>query len=39
MKLKNLVSTANASIELDEIQYIATTCWFVEAHVKFILQM
>ena len=26
---------ANSSIDLDEIQYVATTCWFVEAHVTF----
>ena len=24
-------------IDLDEIQSVATTCWFVEAHAKFIL--
>ena len=23
-------------IDMDEIQYVATTCWFVEAHAKFI---
>ena len=28
---------ANASIDLDKIDYVATTCWFVEAHAKFIL--
>ena len=26
-------------IDSDEIQYVATTCWFVEAHAKFILHM
>ena len=26
-----------AEIDLDEIQYVGTTWWFVEAHVKFIL--
>ena len=25
------------NIDLDEIQYVATTYWFVEAHAKFIL--
>ena len=24
-------------LDLDEIQYVATTCWFIEAHAKFIL--
>ena len=28
---------ANLGIDLDEIQYVATACWFVEAHAKFIL--
>ena len=28
---------ANISIDLDGIQYIATTCWFVEAYARFIL--
>ena len=28
---------SHKSINLDEIQYVATTCWFVEAHAKFIL--
>ena len=27
----------NFGVNLDEIQYVATTCWFVETHVKFIL--
>ena len=27
----------NLDINLDEIQYVATACWFVEAHAKFIL--
>ena len=27
---------ANLSIDLDEIQYVATICWFAEAHAKFI---
>ena len=27
---------ANLNIHVDEIQYVATTCWFVEAHAKFI---
>ena len=27
----------NIAVDLDEIQYVATTCWFVEAHAKFIL--
>ena len=26
----------NLSISLDEIQYVATACWFVGAHAKFI---
>ena len=25
---------ANLSIDLDEIQYVATTCWFVEVYNK-----
>ena len=29
---------ANLCIHLDEILYVATTCWFVEAHGKFILK-
>ena len=24
----------NQGIDLDKIQYVATTCWFVEAHAK-----
>ena len=28
---------ANLSIDLDEIRYVATTRWFVEAHAKFIV--
>ena len=27
----------NLSVDLDEIQYVATTCWFVEAHATVIL--
>ena len=27
----------NSCIDLDEMQYVATTCWFVQAHAKFIL--
>ena len=27
----------NFVVDVDEIQYVATTCWFVEAHAKFIL--
>ena len=27
----------NFAVNLDEIQYVATTCWFIEAHAKFIL--
>ena len=27
----------NFAMDLDEIQSVATTCWFVEAHAKFIL--
>ena len=36
-KSKTLVSVfcANVSIELDEIQCVALTCLFVEAHAKF----
>ena len=30
-------SLANFNISLDEIPYVATTCWFAEAHAKFIL--
>ena len=29
---------ANLSIDLDEIQYVATTCWFVKAHAKVIFK-
>ena len=39
-KCKTLLSIfwgANLSVDLDVIQYVATTCWFVEAHAKFIL--
>ena len=28
---------ANLGISLDEIQGVATVCWFVEAHAKFTL--
>ena len=28
---------ANLHISLDEIQCVATTCWFAESHAKFIL--
>ena len=28
-------SCTNLSMDLDDIQYIATTCWFVEAHANF----
>ena len=28
---------ANLNIDLDEFQYVATTCWLVEAHAHFIL--
>ena len=28
---------SNLIIDLDEIKYVATTCWFVEAHAKIIL--
>ena len=28
---------SDLSIDLDEIQYVATACWFVEAGAKFIL--
>ena len=28
---------ANLDTDLDEIQYIAATCWFVEAHAEFVL--
>ena len=27
----------NFSIDLVEMQHVATTCWFVEAHAKFVL--
>ena len=27
---------ANLNIDLDKIQYVATTCWFVEADAKFL---
>ena len=27
----------NLRIDLDEIQYVATTCWFAEAHAKSVL--
>ena len=27
----------NFGVDLDEIQYVATTCWFVEVHAEFIL--
>ena len=30
---------ANLRMDLDEIQHVATTGWFVEAHAKFILDM
>ena len=29
---------ANLSIDMDEIQYVAATCWFLEAQAKFILR-
>ena len=29
---------ANLSIDTVEIQYVATTCWFVETHARFILR-
>ena len=37
--MKNFVIhfLANLSIDVEGIQYVATTCWFVEAHSKFIL--
>ena len=28
---------ANFAVDLDEIQYVATTCWFFETHANFIL--
>ena len=28
---------ANLDIDRDEIWYVATTCWFDEAHAKFLL--
>ena len=28
---------ANLGIDFDEIQYVATTCWFVEVHPKIFL--
>ena len=31
-----LFLVANISIDLDEIRYVATTCWFVEALARFI---
>ena len=36
---KTLVSIFSQllNINLNEINYVATTCWFVEAHAKFIL--
>ena len=39
-KLKTFMSIfwQNLIIDIDEIQYIATTCWFVETHAKFSLQ-
>ena len=27
----------NFSVDLDEIQYVAIICWFVEAHAEFVL--
>ena len=27
----------NISFDFDEIYYVAPTCWFVEAHAKFIV--
>ena len=27
----------NVNIDLEKFQYVATTCWFVEAHAKFII--
>ena len=27
----------NFAADLDEVQYVAITCWFVEAHASFIL--
>ena len=35
-KLKSIFSQI-LSVDLDKIQYVATTSWFVEAHAKFIL--
>ena len=37
IQIKNLVSIFLLSVNLDEIQYVAATCWFVEDHAKFIL--
>ena len=36
MTSKTLVSIFSQSIDLNEIQFVATTCWFVEADAKFI---
>ena len=30
---------ANLGIDFDEIQYVAITFWFVEAHAKYIVQI
>ena len=27
----------NFALDMDESQYVAATCWFVESHVKFAL--
>ena len=35
-KLKSIFSQI-LSVDLDKIQYVATTSWFVEAHSKFIV--
>ena len=32
-----LMSIFLQNFYLDKIQYVATTCWFVEAHAEFIL--
>ena len=35
---KLLLFFLNFADNSDEIQYVAITCWFVEAHAKLILQ-
>ena len=39
MRIKNLCAQflGNFAVSLDEIQYVVTTCWFVEANTKLVM--